>query len=46
MDSYVRGKAEFSDYLIGSVAAAAGATTTFTFDRDLRDSEDFTLLQG
>ena len=44
MDSYVRGKAEFSDYLIGAVASAAGATTTFTFDRDLRGSDHFTLL--
>ena len=37
--SYGHGKAEFSDYLIG-------ATTTYTFDRDLRGSNDFTLLQG
>ena len=46
VDSYGHGKAEFSDYLIGAVASAAGATTTYTFDRDLRGSNDFTLLQG
>ena len=42
--SYERGKADFSDYLIGATAASAGASTTFTFDRDLRKSEDFTLV--
>ena len=46
LHNYQRGKAEFSDYLIGAAATAAGATTTFTFDRDLRDSDDFNLLQG
>ena len=45
-DSYARGKAEFSDYLIGEVASAAGATTMYTFDRGLRRSDDFTLVQG
>ena len=44
VESYAHGKAEFSDYLIGVVASAAGATTTFTFDRDLRGSDHFTLL--
>ena len=43
--NYERGKAEFSDYLIGATATAAGASTTFTFDRDLHKSEDFTLVQ-
>lgn len=46
VDNYAHGKAEFSDYLIGAVASAAGAATTYTFDRDLRTSNDFTLLQG
>lgn len=45
LENYQRGKAEFSDYLIGAAATAAGAATTFTFDRDLRSSDDFTLLQ-
>ena len=44
--SYERGKADFSDYLIGATAATAGASTTFTFDRDLHKSEDFTLVQS
>ena len=44
LESYARGKAEFSDYLIGAAATAAGATTTCTFDRDLRGHADFTLL--
>ena len=44
--SYERGRANFSDYLIGATASAAGASTTFTFDRDLRKSDDFTLVQG
>ena len=43
--NYERGKAEFSDYLIGATARASGASTTFTFDRDLHKSEDFTLVQ-
>ena len=42
--NYERGKADFSDYLIGATAASAGASTTFTFDRDLRKSADFTLV--
>ena len=44
--SYERGRADFSDYLIGATASAAGASTTFTFDRDLRNSDDFTLVQS
>ena len=44
--SYEHGKADFSDYLIGATATAAGASTTFTFDRELHKSDDFTLLQG
>ena len=46
LDSYACGKAEFSDYLIGATAKAAGATTTYTFDRDLRSGNDFTIVQG
>lgn len=40
-----RGKAECSNYLIGGTATTSGASTTFTFDRDLYKSEDFTLVQ-
>ena len=43
LESYAHGKAGFSDCLIGAAAKAAGATTAFTFDHDLRRGEDFTL---
>lgn len=43
--AYERGKAELSDYLIGQRARAAGARTTFTFDRALRGQGGFTLLR-
>lgn len=45
LDAYRRGKAEFSDYLIGAKAAAQGARTTFTFDRVLARQQGFSLLQ-
>ena len=38
---YRKGKADLSDYLIGTSAAAAGATTTYTFDRVLLQSGGF-----
>ena len=41
LDDYKKGKADFSDYLIGASAASAGATTTFTFDRILLQSKGF-----
>ena len=41
LDEYKKGKADFSDYLIGTSAASAGATTTFTFDRVLLRSGGF-----
>jgi predicted nucleic-acid-binding protein len=44
IDSYQRGRAEFSDYLIGAKAQARGATATYTFDRDLRQAEGFIFL--
>ena len=44
LNAYVRGKADLSDYLLGAVGADAGARTTHTFDRALRNSEGFTLL--
>ena len=37
------GSADFSDYLIGTSAARAGAATTYTFDRALRRADGFTL---
>ena len=41
LESYANGSAGFSDYLIGQSATAAGATTTYTFDRALRRTVGF-----
>ncbi|NJL29269.1 MAG: type II toxin-antitoxin system VapC family toxin [Thermoanaerobaculia bacterium] len=45
LDAYQKGKADFSDYLIGAKAAIHGAWTTYTFDRALRQTEGFTHLR-
>ncbi|MBI9084970.1 MAG: type II toxin-antitoxin system VapC family toxin [Desulfobacterales bacterium] len=39
------GKADFSDYLIGRANERAGADVTLTFDKSLRDSHKFQVLQ-
>ena len=44
LDLYYRGKGDLSDYLIGLSGQERGATTTYTFDRALRDDERFTML--
>ncbi len=44
IDRLARGKADFSDYLLGESGRDAGASTTFTFDRALRDEPGFSLL--
>jgi predicted nucleic-acid-binding protein len=41
---YSKGKGDLSDYILGEIASARGARTTYTFDRDLRSAEGFTLL--
>lgn len=41
---YSKGKGDFSDLLLGQVGRTRGARTTYTFDRDLRKAEGFTLL--
>jgi predicted nucleic-acid-binding protein len=41
---YQESRGDLSDHLIGTRGQAAGARTTFTFDRGLRDDEQFTLL--
>ena len=38
---YAAGKADFSDYLIGETASAAGSVTTYTFNRELARSPGF-----
>jgi predicted nucleic-acid-binding protein len=44
LGAYVKGKADLSDYLLGQLGRTAGARTTYTFDRGLRNAEGFTLL--
>jgi predicted nucleic-acid-binding protein len=44
LHAYTKGKADLSDYLLGLVGRSRGARTTYTFDRDLRRAESFTLL--
>ena len=41
---YAKSKGDLSDYLLSEIAASRGARTTYTFDRDLRNVEGFTLL--
>lgn len=41
---YSKGKGDLSDYILGEIAIARGARTTYTFDRDLRSAHGFTLL--
>lgn len=44
LQAYTKGKGDLSDYLLGQVARSRGSRTTYTFDRDLRQAEGFTLL--
>jgi predicted nucleic-acid-binding protein len=44
LDSYRQGRADFSDYLIGEIAAAGGCRDTVTFDKALKGSPGFTIL--
>ncbi len=46
LEAYQKGKADFSDYLIGEKARSRGVRTTYTFDRALRDQEGFTVVRG
>jgi predicted nucleic-acid-binding protein len=39
-----RGRADFSDYLIGALAHQAGCNKTVTFDRKLQAEEEFHCL--
>jgi len=45
VQEYETGPADFADYLIGTTAAACGATPTFTFDRDAALRAPFALLE-
>lgn len=44
LDAFVGGKADFPDYLIAEVNAAAGCSTTFTFDRKAAQHPSFSRL--
>ena len=46
LDAYRAGRADFSDYLVGSRARAQGARATYTFDRALRGDEGFVILEA
>lgn len=43
-DQFRQSRADFPDYLIGEIAAAAGCRDTVTFDKALKGSPRFTLL--
>lgn len=45
LNLYQQGKADLADYLIGLRSEAAGARTTFTFDRGLSDDSRFTVVR-
>ena len=44
LTDYRKGKADFSDYVIGRMGAQAGCLRTLTFDRSLRSSPNFEVL--
>ena len=44
IQGYAAGKADFSDYLIGESASSAGASVTYTFDRELARAPGFSRL--
>ena len=44
IEDYRGGKGDFSDYVIGNLAHAAGCSATVTFDRTLAGAREFTLL--
>jgi predicted nucleic-acid-binding protein len=45
LSRYRKGSAGFTDYLIGRIAAAEGATVTLTFDRRLSRAPGFALAR-
>jgi predicted nucleic-acid-binding protein len=42
--AFRRSRAGFVDHLIGAKAQALGATTTWTFDRALKNCAEFSIL--
>ena len=45
LQRYVKGKADFSDYLIGAVSRQAGCKETLSFDGKLRGESRFRCLE-
>ena len=45
LGEFRRGRADFADYLVGQLSAAAGCTDTATFDTGLRGDSGFTVVQ-
>lgn len=45
VEAYRTGRADFSDYLVGLLGQAAGASTTYTFDRVAAATPNFKLLR-
>jgi predicted nucleic-acid-binding protein len=46
LNLYQEGKGDLADYLISLRSEAAGARTTFTFDRNLSDDSRFTVVRS
>jgi predicted nucleic-acid-binding protein len=44
LEGYRKGKADFSDYLIGEISRASGCRDTVTFGRALKGTPGFTML--
>ena len=44
LEAFRKGRADFTDYLIGEICREAGCSDCVTFDRGLRDAVGFTLL--
>jgi predicted nucleic-acid-binding protein len=46
IEAFRHGRGEFADLLLGLRGRADGAATTYTFDRELRRIESFTVLDS
>jgi len=46
LEAYQQDRGDLADYLLGLRAEAAGARTTYTFDRALREDSRFTLIRN
>jgi len=44
LEAFRRGRADFTDYLIGEICRDAGCAECVTFDRRLKDAAGFTVL--